>query len=211
MPLVYHPTLESVFLNFPGCSLTVTQVKANATQRLNRFRNRFHFSRSAKRIYEKTYYSHATSVVSTVTPLCQLNGTTGISSVQQQQTENNSALLLISRIKDLGRNHRRWAKNQCFWRSGEDTDAPWCNAKVRPFLQEVPTTRRGFHPSRMLPDLQGGMHPSSHKCGLCIFKELQIPDILSGRRKAGLVKQLSHFEQANGKQLLRKTSLGGGT
>ncbi|GAA56549.1 hypothetical protein CLF_111088 [Clonorchis sinensis] len=40
----------------------------NATKRLHKFRNRSHFSRDAKRIYEKTYYSHASSVVSTVTP-----------------------------------------------------------------------------------------------------------------------------------------------
>ncbi|GAA51640.1 hypothetical protein CLF_106528 [Clonorchis sinensis] len=42
---------------------------ANATKRLRQFRNRSHFSGDAKRIYEKTYYSHAPSVVSTVTPL----------------------------------------------------------------------------------------------------------------------------------------------
>ncbi|KAG5455037.1 hypothetical protein CSKR_111711 [Clonorchis sinensis] len=41
--------------------------RANATKRLRQFRNRSHFSRDAKRIYEKTYYSHASSVVSTVT------------------------------------------------------------------------------------------------------------------------------------------------
>ncbi|KAG5450060.1 hypothetical protein CSKR_113375, partial [Clonorchis sinensis] len=62
-----HLFLECVFLNFPGYSLTVTQMQANATKRLHKFRNRSHFSRDAKRIYEKTYYSHATSIVSTVT------------------------------------------------------------------------------------------------------------------------------------------------
>ncbi|GAA49253.1 hypothetical protein CLF_102764 [Clonorchis sinensis] len=45
----------------------VTQMQANAAKRLHQFRNRSHFSRDAKRIYEKTCYSHATSVVSTVT------------------------------------------------------------------------------------------------------------------------------------------------
>ncbi|KAG5453343.1 hypothetical protein CSKR_109357 [Clonorchis sinensis] len=39
---------------------------ANATKRLHKFRNRSHFSRDAKRIYEKTYYSHASSVAPTV-------------------------------------------------------------------------------------------------------------------------------------------------
>ncbi|KAG5454470.1 hypothetical protein CSKR_114339, partial [Clonorchis sinensis] len=63
-----HLLLERVFLNFSGYSLTVTQMQANATQRLHKFRKRSHFSRDAKRIYEKTYYSHASSVVSTVTP-----------------------------------------------------------------------------------------------------------------------------------------------
>ncbi|KAG5448818.1 hypothetical protein CSKR_103532 [Clonorchis sinensis] len=52
---------------FSGCSLTATQLQANATKRLHKFRNRSHFSRDAKRIYEKTCYSHAASVVSTVT------------------------------------------------------------------------------------------------------------------------------------------------
>ncbi|GAA49096.1 hypothetical protein CLF_102480, partial [Clonorchis sinensis] len=46
-----------------------TTVLANATKRLHPFRNRSHFSRDAKRIYEETYYSHASSVVSTVTPV----------------------------------------------------------------------------------------------------------------------------------------------
>ncbi|KAG5445346.1 hypothetical protein CSKR_113240 [Clonorchis sinensis] len=69
-----HLLLERVFLNFPVYPLTVTQMQANATKRLHKFRNRSHFSRDAKRIYEKTYYSHASSIVSTVTqvptPLC---------------------------------------------------------------------------------------------------------------------------------------------
>ncbi|KAG5454618.1 hypothetical protein CSKR_106010 [Clonorchis sinensis] len=64
-----HLLLERVFLNFSGYSLTVTQMQANATKRLHQFRNRSHFSGDAKRIYEKTCYSHAPSVVSTVTPL----------------------------------------------------------------------------------------------------------------------------------------------
>ncbi|KAG5453463.1 hypothetical protein CSKR_100524 [Clonorchis sinensis] len=59
--------LERAFLNFSGYSLTATQLQTNATKRLRQFRNRSHFSRDAKRIYEKTYYSHASSVVSTVT------------------------------------------------------------------------------------------------------------------------------------------------
>ncbi|KAG5447578.1 hypothetical protein CSKR_101344 [Clonorchis sinensis] len=62
-----HLLLERVFLNFSGYSLTVTQTQANATKRLHKFRNRSHFSRDAKRIYEKTYHSHASSVASTVT------------------------------------------------------------------------------------------------------------------------------------------------
>ncbi|KAG5453633.1 hypothetical protein CSKR_111582 [Clonorchis sinensis] len=62
-----HPLLERVFLNFSGYSLTVTQMQANATKRLHKFLNSSYFSRDAKRIYEKTYYSHASSVVSTVT------------------------------------------------------------------------------------------------------------------------------------------------
>ncbi|KAG5451887.1 hypothetical protein CSKR_111262, partial [Clonorchis sinensis] len=61
-----HLLLESVFLNFSGYSLTVIQIQANATKRLRQFSNRSHFSRGAKRIYEKTY-SHASLVVSTVT------------------------------------------------------------------------------------------------------------------------------------------------
>ncbi|KAG5446311.1 hypothetical protein CSKR_113503 [Clonorchis sinensis] len=64
-----HLLLERVFLNLSGYSLTVTQIQANATKRLYKFRNRSHFSRDAKRIYEKTCYSHASSVVSTVTPI----------------------------------------------------------------------------------------------------------------------------------------------
>ncbi|KAG5454454.1 hypothetical protein CSKR_113119 [Clonorchis sinensis] len=59
--------LERVFLNFPGYSLTATQMQANATKRLHKFHNGSHFSRDAKRIYEKAYYSHASSVVSTAT------------------------------------------------------------------------------------------------------------------------------------------------
>ncbi|KAG5453784.1 hypothetical protein CSKR_113840, partial [Clonorchis sinensis] len=62
-----HLLLERVFLNFSGYSLTVTQMQVNATKRLHKFRNRSHFSRDAKRSYEKTYYSHTLSVVSTVT------------------------------------------------------------------------------------------------------------------------------------------------
>ncbi|GAA56070.1 hypothetical protein CLF_109823 [Clonorchis sinensis] len=45
------------------------QCLANATQRLRQFRKRSHFSSDAKRIYEETYYLHASSVVSTVTPV----------------------------------------------------------------------------------------------------------------------------------------------
>ncbi|KAG5455007.1 hypothetical protein CSKR_111312, partial [Clonorchis sinensis] len=59
-----HLLVERVFLNFPGYSLAVTRMQANATKRLHKLRNRSHFSRDAKRIYEKTYYSHASSVVS---------------------------------------------------------------------------------------------------------------------------------------------------
>ncbi|KAG5441388.1 hypothetical protein CSKR_111737 [Clonorchis sinensis] len=62
-----HLLLERVFLNFSGYSLTVAQMQANATKRLHQFRNGSHFSRDAKRIYEKTCYSHASSVVSIVT------------------------------------------------------------------------------------------------------------------------------------------------
>ncbi|KAG5446448.1 hypothetical protein CSKR_105399 [Clonorchis sinensis] len=67
-----HLLLERVFLNFPGYSLTVTQMQANAAKRLHKFGNRSHFSRDAKRIYEKTYFSHASSVVCTVTPVHRL-------------------------------------------------------------------------------------------------------------------------------------------
>ncbi|KER33616.1 hypothetical protein T265_00507 [Opisthorchis viverrini] len=51
-----HLLLERVFPNFPGYSLAVTQMQANATKRLHKFCNRSHFSKDAKRIYEKTYY-----------------------------------------------------------------------------------------------------------------------------------------------------------
>ncbi|KAG5441157.1 hypothetical protein CSKR_102747 [Clonorchis sinensis] len=44
-----HLLLERVFLNFPGYSLTVTQMQANATKRLYKFCNRSHFSRDAER------------------------------------------------------------------------------------------------------------------------------------------------------------------
>ncbi|KAG5441519.1 hypothetical protein CSKR_109766 [Clonorchis sinensis] len=57
-----HLLLERVFLNFPGYSLTVTQIQANASKRLHQFRNRSYFSRDAMRIYEKTHYSLASSV-----------------------------------------------------------------------------------------------------------------------------------------------------
>ncbi|GAA55257.1 hypothetical protein CLF_107497 [Clonorchis sinensis] len=49
--------------------LIISNIKANATKRLHKFRNRSHFARDAKRIYEKTYYSPASSVVSSVTLL----------------------------------------------------------------------------------------------------------------------------------------------
>ncbi|KAG5450233.1 PHOsphatase [Clonorchis sinensis] len=64
-----HLLLERVFLNFSGYSLTVTQIQANATKRLHQFLNTIHFSRDGKLIYEKTCYSHVSSVVSTVTPV----------------------------------------------------------------------------------------------------------------------------------------------
>ncbi|KAG5443856.1 hypothetical protein CSKR_100087, partial [Clonorchis sinensis] len=64
-----HLLLERVFLNFSEYSLTFTQMQANATKRLHQFRKRSQFSRDAKRICEKTCYSHASSVVSTVTPV----------------------------------------------------------------------------------------------------------------------------------------------
>ncbi|KAG5450577.1 hypothetical protein CSKR_101740, partial [Clonorchis sinensis] len=54
-----HLLLERVFLNFPGYSLTVTQMQANATKS--------HFSGDTRRIYGKTYYSHASSVAPTFT------------------------------------------------------------------------------------------------------------------------------------------------
>ncbi|KAG5454705.1 hypothetical protein CSKR_104921, partial [Clonorchis sinensis] len=62
-----HLLPERVFLNFSGYLLTVAQMQANATKQLHKFRNRSHFSGDAKRIYEKAYYSHASSVVSTAT------------------------------------------------------------------------------------------------------------------------------------------------
>ncbi|KAG5443506.1 hypothetical protein CSKR_101066 [Clonorchis sinensis] len=62
-----HLLLERVFPEFSGYSLTVTQIEANTTKRLRQFSNRCHFSRDTKRIYEKTCYSHASSVVSIVT------------------------------------------------------------------------------------------------------------------------------------------------
>ncbi|KAG5441521.1 hypothetical protein CSKR_109764 [Clonorchis sinensis] len=64
-----HLLLERVFLNFSGYSLTATQLQANATKQVHKFRNRSHFSRDAKRIYEKMCYSHTSSVVSTVTSI----------------------------------------------------------------------------------------------------------------------------------------------
>ncbi|KAG5447322.1 hypothetical protein CSKR_109847 [Clonorchis sinensis] len=64
-----HLLLECVFLIFPGYSLTVTRMQANATKRPHKFRNRSHFPSDAKRIYENTHYSHASSVASTVTPV----------------------------------------------------------------------------------------------------------------------------------------------
>ncbi|KAG5447933.1 hypothetical protein CSKR_100953 [Clonorchis sinensis] len=64
-----HLLLERAFLKCSGYSLIVTQMKANATRRLHKFRNKSHFSRDAKRIYEKTYYSHASPVGSAVTPV----------------------------------------------------------------------------------------------------------------------------------------------
>ncbi|KAG5443260.1 hypothetical protein CSKR_111044 [Clonorchis sinensis] len=64
-----HLLPERVFSKFPGYSLTATQMQANATKQLHKFRNTSHFSRGAKRIYEKTYYSHASSAVPTVTHL----------------------------------------------------------------------------------------------------------------------------------------------
>ncbi|KAG5454477.1 hypothetical protein CSKR_113697 [Clonorchis sinensis] len=67
-----HLLLERVFLNFSGYSLTVTQMQVNVTKRLLKFRNRSHFSRDALRIYEKTCYSHASSVVSTVARVVDL-------------------------------------------------------------------------------------------------------------------------------------------
>ncbi|KAG5453845.1 hypothetical protein CSKR_109617 [Clonorchis sinensis] len=69
-----HLLHKRVFLNFPGYSLTLTQVQANGTKRLHKFRNRSHFSRDAKWIYEKTYYSHASSVAPTVTPGLYIGG-----------------------------------------------------------------------------------------------------------------------------------------
>ncbi|KAG5443505.1 hypothetical protein CSKR_101065 [Clonorchis sinensis] len=69
-----HLLLERVFLNFSGYPLILTEIQANATKRLHQFRNRFHFSRDTKRIYEKTCYSHASSVVSTVTQVLDSRG-----------------------------------------------------------------------------------------------------------------------------------------
>ncbi|KAG5454195.1 hypothetical protein CSKR_111150 [Clonorchis sinensis] len=46
-------------------------LRTNATKRLHKFHKRSHFSRDAKRIYEKTCYSDASSVVSTVTLVTQ--------------------------------------------------------------------------------------------------------------------------------------------
>ncbi|KAG5453279.1 hypothetical protein CSKR_114435 [Clonorchis sinensis] len=64
-----HPLLERLFLDFPGYSLTVTQLQANATTRLHNCRSRSHFSSDAERIYEKTCCSHTSSILSTVTVL----------------------------------------------------------------------------------------------------------------------------------------------
>ncbi|KAG5453191.1 hypothetical protein CSKR_112753 [Clonorchis sinensis] len=64
-----HLLLERVFLNFSGYSLTVIQMQASGTKRLHKFRNGSHFSTDTKQIYEKTYYSPASSVASTVTPV----------------------------------------------------------------------------------------------------------------------------------------------
>ncbi|KAG5449650.1 hypothetical protein CSKR_104118 [Clonorchis sinensis] len=95
-----HLHLERVFLNFSGYSLTVTQIQANATKRLRQFRNRSHFSRDAKRIYEKTYYSHASSVISTVTLVALRNG---FRTFDLSFSSHQGKILLMDRTFVVGR------------------------------------------------------------------------------------------------------------
>ncbi|KER26354.1 hypothetical protein T265_06399 [Opisthorchis viverrini] len=59
-----HPLFERVFLNFSRYSLTVAQIQANVTKGLHKFRNRSQFSRDAKRVSDKTHYSHASPISS---------------------------------------------------------------------------------------------------------------------------------------------------
>ncbi|KAG5443131.1 hypothetical protein CSKR_108538 [Clonorchis sinensis] len=115
-----HLLLERVFLNFTGYSLTVTQMQANAAKRLRQFLKRYHFSRDAKRIYGKTYYSHASSVVSTVTLVQILNIDLGL---KEPQIEHVSAGWNIQ-IRLL----RQLLKSAAVTRSPRMSDAPRSNS-----------------------------------------------------------------------------------
>ncbi|GAA55489.1 hypothetical protein CSKR_114159 [Clonorchis sinensis] len=59
--------IEPVFLKFLEYSMTITQLQTNGAKQLHKFRDKSHFPIAEKWSYEKTYCSHAPSVVSTDT------------------------------------------------------------------------------------------------------------------------------------------------
>ncbi|KAG5443382.1 hypothetical protein CSKR_108166 [Clonorchis sinensis] len=70
-------------------------MQIKSTKRLHKLRNRSHFSRDAKRIYEKTYYSYASSVVSTVTLLVRRTPTLIDKSIWFSQETRLNLLFMI--------------------------------------------------------------------------------------------------------------------
>ncbi|KER23354.1 hypothetical protein T265_14659, partial [Opisthorchis viverrini] len=142
-----HLLLERVFLNFPGYSLTLAQIRANATKRLQKFRNRSHLSGDATRIYEKTYYSHA--LPSVVSPLycCLETSQTGdsagfqISGVESRQTNQEHVSRLIRAPH-----------------SQHTSDGSFCQAKFHTYHVLPLTVRycygREVHPTRDWPRIR---------------------------------------------------------
>ncbi|KAG5441622.1 hypothetical protein CSKR_114412, partial [Clonorchis sinensis] len=137
-----HLILERVLLNFPGYSLTVTQMQANVTKRLHKFRNRSRFPRDAKRIYEKTYYSHASPVLYAVAPL-DASRATGLWKPPLSGTFENQKGVTISNKEETLDRGTKYFKQQLSCPPGHNpleltNDVePWPMNVEPPFVSEV--------------------------------------------------------------------------
>ncbi|GAA53417.1 protein disulfide-isomerase [Clonorchis sinensis] len=141
---------------------------------------------------------------------CQVNDAHEKIPSQKLQKDNDSAFLWISSMKTR---LRTTGNSRCTCAANEVAGIRKHHGATHPGdhpCGAYPNTTRSFHPSCMPSDLQGGKPFSIHDCSLCINIVLGPPGDFPAGGKAGPVKQLSVFRQANLKWPLVKAGRGGG-